>query len=308
MKFRPRKSKKPIESQRSARVVASKRPSFVYYSSRRDARVVTERPSATDRARNLLNAPVGSGDDTNTSKRRKIIVAVAIIVGVVLVSQGILLGGGSRVMLLQPDGTQSSEDTDTYRAALHNILGASIVNRTKITINPSKVARELQRQYPEIESVIVTVPLLGLQPTAYVVRSEGAFTLQQGTSFYTLSESGHITESITGELSLPLVQDETGENVTIGKRLLPRSHVAFMQTVLYQFEQADLRFTAFVLPADKAYEVAVRLDGKPYIVRFNFEEDAMQQSGAAIATIKKLGTTEPASYIDVRVPGRVYYK
>jgi len=104
------------------------------------------------------------------------------------------------------------------------------------------------------------------------------------------------------------VQDETSEVVTVGTQLLPRSSVQFMKTIAYQFEQADIKVSALILPAKKAYEVDARLDGKPYLVRFNLQEDAMQQSGAARATIEQLGTTVPSSYLDVRVPERVYYK
>jgi hypothetical protein len=81
-----------------------------------------------------------------------------------------------------------------------------------------------------------------------------------------------------------------------------------MKTVHYQFAQTDIKVNALVLPAKKAYEVNARLEGKPYIIRFNLQEDALQQSGAAIATIEQFGSTVPTGYLDVRVPGRVYYK
>jgi hypothetical protein len=36
--------------------------------------------------------------------------------------------------------------------------------------------------------------------------------------------------------------------------------------------------------------------------------EVMQQSGGAVATLQQLGSTMPAQYVDMRVPGKAYYK
>lgn len=304
---RKKSSASTVATRRVARMEGSGRPDFVYYANRQIKRDTAGKGGAASRSRSLLNAPVGSAAKPN-NRRRRVITWSLIIPGIVLLGQLILLGNDSEVLLLQADGTRLTEGVEAYQSTLDEILSASILNRTKLTVNTSGVATELQRRHPEIESVVVTVPFFGGRPTAYIAQSEAVFTIQQNASFYTLSASGYITGAITGDLTLPLVKDETGEEVEIGKRLLPKSHVEFMRTVLYQFEQTDIKLTAFVLPANKAYEVNAQLEGKPYVVRFNFEEDALQQSGAAIAVIEQLGSTVPTAYIDVRVPGRAYYK
>ncbi len=306
--FSGKKSTPTVEPRRTVRLEGGGRPDFVYYANRQASRTATTgKGDAPERSRSLLNAPVGVNRHSS-SRQRKLLLWVLLVPSLLLLGQLILLNNQSRVVLLQPDGTKSAESAEIYENTVNDILASSILSRSKITIDTRGIAAELRRRHPEIESAVVTVPVVGGRPTAYVVQSEAVLTLQQGASYYTLSASGYITGAVTGELTLPLVQDETGEKVEVGKRLLPRSHVEFMRTVLYQFEQANSKVASFVLPANKAYEVALRLDGKPYIVRFNFEEDALQQSGAAIATIEQLGSTVPTTYLDVRVPGRVYYK
>ncbi len=304
--FRGKKTT-PIEPRRAVRPQDGGRPDFVYYTNRKLNRETTGKGEATDRTRSLLHAPIVAAQRTK-DRRTKLLRRLLIIPGLLLVGQLVALGSTSKVVLLQPDGTQSSEGTESYQRIVDEILATSLWNRSKITIDTQHIEDEIRRRQPEVESTVLTVPIIGSQPKVYIAKSEPVFTLHQGTSFYTLSASGYITDVITGDVTLPLVQDDTGEKVEVGKRLLPSSHVGFMQKVLFQFEQANINVSAFVLPAKKAYEVDVRLDDKPYSVRFNFEEDALQQTGAAIATIEQLGTAVPSSYLDVRVPGRAYYK
>jgi hypothetical protein len=105
-----------------------------------------------------------------------------------------------------------------------------------------------------------------------------------------------------------VVVDQSGLTPRPGRQLLPSSTVGFAQTVAYQLNAAHLVASAFVLPANSPYELDARLEGKPYMIRFNLEADALTQCGAAIATIQQLSGVNPSSYVDVRVPGKVYYK
>lgn len=302
--------KKPALDQtarRTTRIKDSGRPDYVYYANRRSDLPLAGKGAVTERSRSMLNAPVGT--KRPLSKRNKGIFFWLVVAAVlVLVFQLSVVSGGSKVVILQPDGTQTADGVSSYEKTVNQLLATSILNRSKITIDARGVADELRKRHPEVESAVLTLPFIGGQPTLYISQSEPVFVLRQGTHRYTLSASGYITGNASGDSELPLVEDETSETLTIGKQLLPRSSVQFMRNIQYQFEQADIPVGSLVLPAQKAYEVDARLKGKPYIVRFNLEEDAVQQSGAAIATIQQLGQTVPTSYLDVRVPERAYYK
>jgi len=143
----------------------------------------------------------------------------------------------------------------------------------------------------------------------YIQPTDPSLIIQTTHGNYALSKSGLVLTSLsTLPAGVQLVVDQSSLVPQLGKQVLPSSAVSFVQIVAYQFKAANLSISAFVLPASSPYEVDVRLEGKPYIVRFNLEEDALTQSGAAIATIQQLGGTVPADYVDVRTPGRVYYK
>jgi hypothetical protein len=107
---------------------------------------------------------------------------------------------------------------------------------------------------------------------------------------------------------VPLLVDQSSAQPRPGKQFLPGTTVDAIQTITYQFAAAKLAISTFVLPTDKPYELDVRLEGKPYAIRASVIGNVTVQSGAAIATVQKLGTSNPGNYVDVRVPGRVYYR
>ena len=51
--------------------------------------------------------------------------------------------------------------TITYKQAAENLLSKSIANRTKATINTTKIDNELLQEFPELSTVSVQVPLIG---------------------------------------------------------------------------------------------------------------------------------------------------
>lgn len=305
------KGKKRAEAdqngRRAVRSQSAGRPDFIYYANRRSVQLPIGKGGAPERSRSLLNAPVGA-ERSPTKRRRGVLFWLAIAASLVLVVQLTVVDGHSSVVILQADGTKSSEGVASYTKTANQLLASSVLNRSKITIDARGIADQLRKLHPEVESAVLAVPLFGGHPTLYISLSEPAFILQQASNRYMLSASGYITGLAPEKTELPLVRDDTGETVALGTQLLPQSSVQFMKTVHYQLEQANINISALLLPAKKAYEIDAQLEGKPYVVRFNLQEDALQQSGAAIATIEQLGTTVPAIYLDVRVPERVYYK
>jgi hypothetical protein len=196
-----------------------------------------------------------------------------------------------------------------YRSAAESALSKHFLNHSKITIDTKSAAADIRAAHPELEEVVVAVPIIGITPTVFVAVSAPAYTLTAGNSSYTLSQSGYITAAkAIADHSAPGVHDDSGESIQTSAALLPSSHVRFMQRVQYQMEQAHFQVEYFTLPKGKAYEVDLKLKTKPYIVKFNLEEDPVRQSGALLSVLHTLGPTNPGEYVDVRVPSRAYYK
>ncbi len=296
----------PETRRRAVRQNTAGRPDFAYYANRRPSRT-SENPAAVGRSRSLLNAPVGV--KSPAKKRFRTIVWVVFVgLAVVLAGQLLLLTPNSKVELLSEGNETSVGDVSVYQSTVDQLLASQLLNRSKITVDTHGITKALKQKHPEVETAVITVPWVGSQPTVHISLSAPVFVLQQGSSRFVLSRSGYVVGTAASDVDLPLIVDETNEPVSVGTQLLPPSHVRFIQVVAYQLQQANIGVKNFALPSGKVYELDARLNDKRYILRFNFEEDAMQQSGAAIATLEQLGSTSPEQYIDLRVPGRVYYK
>jgi hypothetical protein len=153
------------------------------------------------------------------------------------------------------------------------------------------------------------VPFLSSRPVLYIQPADPSLVLQTTQGNYALNQTGLVLSRLTHvPANVPVAVDQSGLTPRPGKQVLPGSTVLFAETVAYQFKAAQLTISTFVLPANAPYELDVRLAGRSYAVRFNLQADALTQSGAAIATLQQLGSAVPSQYIDVRVPGRAYYK
>jgi flagellar basal body rod protein FlgF len=92
---------------------------------------------------------------------------------------------------------------------------------------------------------------------------------------------------------------------------LSEGSVEFISDVLVQLKTAGINYSRLVLPAS-SQELDVFIQGQPYFVKFNMHDPstAREQAGEFLATMHYLQgkSITPASYIDVRLSGRVYYK
>lgn len=301
------KRKKPpeIEPERRRRSDVSVPPRATTYSYYANRQV-----SATPRPQVVSSRLRPSEEPEKTRWYKKKTLRFWMVLGVcfILLVELTFLSSNGKVVVIDGSGNLATDiDTSSYEKTVDGLLGGSILNHNKLTVDANGITTKMQQAHPELESVTVVTPLIGTRPSVYIRVSEPVFTLKQNSTSYILSESGYIVSrgAVDG---LPVITDETGEPVTVAKRLLPSSHVTFMSTVWYQLTKQGIAADSFILPKEKAFEVDVRLKGKPYYLKFNIAEDAKRQSGAAVAVIKQLGTTSPHEYIDLRVPGKAYYK
>jgi len=196
---------------------------------------------------------------------------------------------------------------EVYRTDTEKILSSSALNRFKLTLNTRGTAEALKAKHPEIQYASVTAPVFGSSPKVSLTLMRPVALLQSAGRVYGLDSTGHIV-SAESAAGLVRVVDESNVTPVPGERFLPVATVKAVVSIAEQASAAGLEVTSASLPQGSPYEVSVRLQDKPYAVRFNLESDILQQSGAMIATIKHLGTNQPGEYMDVRVQGKVYYK
>jgi hypothetical protein len=312
-----RKAKKEPPQESSRRQVqrsGSLSPAFSYYTSRVSEKPI-ERPKAdTQRGQ---RPPAEDTAETDSKRRLRSVLAgvpfwLLLIVVIVCVGKLLTLSTDPKIVIVGETSTSSNylRSLSVYEAAAQKLLAGSIMNHSKLTVDTEGISRAFQEEFPELQDVSISVPLASSRPVVYIQPASPSLVLESTHgSYYALNNSGLVLTALRGQVSgLPIMIDQSGLLPQAGKQVLASSTVSFAQTVVYQFNAAHLSVSSFVLPANAPYELDVHLVGKPYAVRFNLANDALTQSGAAIATIQQLGTTTPSNYIDVRVPGRVYYK
>lgn len=245
---------------------------------------------------------------------------------------GVLLGGlliifcvfdilhlspNPKVNVLSPTASQTFlRDSSVYQQAASKLLGSSLLNSNKITVDTSGVQKKLQHQFPELADVTITLPLISHRPVVYLSPVAPGMILNSGGDTYVLSNSGValLTASqVTAatKQNLPIVTDQTNHQVKLGTEALSSSDISFIKTVVGELKAKSIDVNSLTLPP-AAYELDVHLNGAPYYVKFNMHDatGARQQAGTFLAVHDRLqqqGIT-PGEYIDVRLDGRAYYK
>jgi hypothetical protein len=210
------------------------------------------------------------------------------------------------------------QSSQTYAQAASELFNASAANRNKLTVNTTQISRRMLAKFPELQDVVISLPLIGDRPTMYIKPASAALVLSTASGRYILDDSGRAVSTANGgsgvaHLRLPVVSDKSGLQVRISQQILPHSTVLFIATVRQQLAAQKLTISSMALPA-QASELDVYLEGRPYFAKFNLHDAAADaavlQSGTLAAVTHKLtkqGIT-PAEYIDVRLEGRAYYK
>lgn len=206
-------------------------------------------------------------------------------------------------------------DRKVYEAAAQRIFGSSVFNSNKLTINTKRIVTEMQREFPELVAVSVSLPVAGAQPVVYLQPAQPRLVLStQSSGMYLLDASGRALMNATdvanlSELGVPVVTDESGIMLKQGQVALPRHAVAFMDEVAGQLRAKGIEVTSFVLPPG-GNELHVRVSGAPYFVKFNTHGNAREEAGTYLAVRQQLETEHkvPREYIDVRVENRAYFR
>ncbi len=283
-------------------------PAFSYYTGGRDS---DANRSRVDRlAGRSEQSTAGQGKRLPRFSASQLPFWVLTLVVVVCGLKILWLSGKPKVIILGKNATTETymRSSDVYAAAAQKVLSNSPTNHTKLTINLSGTANSLEHEFPELQAVSVGVPLISSRPIVYVQVADPSLILETTHGNYALNKSGVVLAKLRSiPDGVPLVVDQSGVQPQPGKQFLPSSTVSFVQTVTYQLTAAHLTISTFTLPTDSPYELDVRLSPQPYYVRFNLQASSLTQSGAAIATVQQVGGAA-TTYMDVRVPGRVYYK
>jgi len=204
----------------------------------------------------------------------------------------------------------------TYTAAANQLFSKSALNRNKVTVDTKQISAAMLREFPELTAVNVSLPFVGSQPVMYIQPATPKLILAtQSSGSLVIDNEGRALISTTqvsnlSKLHLPTVTDQSGLAVQVGQAALTAANVSYITEVVGQLSAKGVAVTSLTLPAASS-ELDVRVAGAAYFIKFNLAAtDARQEAGTYLAVRSYLATHNqtPAAYVDVRVPGRAYYK
>lgn len=302
-----------LPERRTPPAPATQGRAFSYYANRSQSELNVGREAAADRsdARRMPGR-------LRTLGIRSGWLALAVIVSGVVVYQ-MQLSSDVKVMSLVPaSDAPFLRDTAQYGAAASKLIDGSATNRNKLTINTGGIATALRQQFPELQSVTVTLPIIGDRPTVFVRPADPSMVLVSGGDTFVIDQQGRALSATTSasqleRLKIPTVTDQSQLRYKLGEQALPRSITTFIQTVSRQLHAQNAEVRAMTLPA-VASELDVYLADTPYYIKYNLhdtdERAAEIQTGTYFAVSRHLAAKRivPTQYVDVRLQGRAYYK
>jgi hypothetical protein len=233
-----------------------------------------------------------------------------------LILLAILLIGLVYSLLLRPAPQVKVDNSPYHSSAAYQSeiapLFKGFKNSNKLTFDEASVVNAIQRKFPEVHNARIELPFFSEKPVVWLDISAPAFMLvndrssllidDQGTAVAKSADFPNIKNQIT-------VQDQTGLNVSVGQQVLSSYGVALIGIVITQAKQAHVPIASLSLPP-RAQELDLKTSDQPYFVKFYLGGDALSQTGQFLAArhqFAKNGQT-PSQYLDVRVPGKIFYK
>ena len=243
-----------------------------------------------------------------------------VLTGICALIVFLLLVGLSSTPKIVITGSKSSQlalqNTAVYADTVHQMLGKSMSNNNKLTINTEAVATELKARYPELHTVTVSLPFFGRQPIVYLQPVVPQMVLSTSSGQFILDSNGRALSTYAnqklgedGSQPIPIVTDQSGLAAQKGQIILPSKTVAFITEVAGQLYAKKIAVETWTLPAGGG-ELTVKPVGASYFVKFSLQGVAREEAGTYLATKQYLDThhISPKEYVDARVSGRAYYK
>jgi hypothetical protein len=227
------------------------------------------------------------------------------------------LSTNAKVLPLDSQNQTLLRNNKIYQTTADQLLGDSVWNHSKLTVNTARLKQQMLAQFPELDSVNVTLPLFSHSPVVYIVPAKpvlvlassdnGALVIAADGKAILRTDAG---DPVIAQLHLPKVEDQSGFNIQANRQVLPVSQIVFIQNILAQLQAKGYGISNLTLPPASS-ELDVRLAGQTYIIKFNLQSNSpREQAGTFIAAVNSLKRQNitPGKYVDVRVPGRAYYQ
>lgn len=270
--------------------------------------------------RNTRAGTPAAADTKSSGRQNGLRKKISTIINYLIVAT--VLFAGAYLCILYPDaqikitGDKAyPRDKSNYEHEIDRQLSGSIFYRTKITFDSDKLTESIKAKFPEVNNIKISIPLMRHRPVVEVTLAKPTARLVTPDNTYILDEQGRALfeqEAASASLdtgSLLSINDNSGHEVKLGKPALTEPQISYIREIIGQTSAKGLQPRSFAL-SDGGTAVDVRFDGLPYFVKFSFDADAKQSSGAFIAVNEQLSQSGglPKQYIDLRIPEKAFVR
>lgn len=198
---------------------------------------------------------------------------------------------------------------EPYQHAIRDYLNNQPSKRFLFSLSEEELGQAVAVKYPEVKSIAASSR--GVAPGNFII------TFRQPTASWKIGEKNYFVdaegETFENNFTTPptvKVVDNSGATVTAGKAFVSKGFLRFMGRLIALTNQSGLgEVSEASLPPNTTREVDIRLKGRGYNVKTHTDRDPAAEVEDMKRVIGYLDQKKiNPSYIDVRVPGRAYYK
>jgi len=231
-------------------------------------------------------------------QRRLLILAAGLVLVALWLSQAFAI----RSVVVQPASGGSG-----IQAVAKTLVQGSVLSDNLLTINVGTLSAKLQQADPALRGAEIRrqwphtlVVMVQLQQPGLGWSTDG--------SQYLLDRNGSVIGPLADGSELPVVTDESNLPVTTGKQVVSPAFVTFVEALAPALSADGYGVTGMSI-SDTTYDLTVATN-KHYSLIFDTTRTVPEEMSdlKAVQGVLAAQKQTPASYIDLRIAGKAYYK
>ncbi|HUD10883.1 MAG TPA: cell division protein FtsQ/DivIB [Candidatus Saccharimonadia bacterium] len=235
-----------------------------------------------------------------TLLQRRLLILVVIVFGG--------LYGFSRLFAIQHIVVNSPTTRQTAIAGeVRKLIDGSVWQENIVTLDGGKLAADLQKTDPTINTVVVGRSLLHTVIITTTLR-QPSLGWSTGDQQYLLDLDGTAIGPFPAGSSLPMVTDGSNLPVSVGQQVAPQQFVAFVVDLVPALKADGYNVTGLNI-SDTTFDLTVSTN-KGYQLIF----DTTRAVGDEISDLKSVQALlvqqhkTPSKYVDLRIAGKAYWQ
>ncbi len=262
--------------------------------------------SASEHNADLRSPRVHAHDLTRL--RRRIGGILGIVLGVSIVLVVVLFQFTARPAVVAADGSVAL-DTPRYEKVIDNYFGHHPIERIRPILNETRLNEYMSRMLPEV-AMVHAVGSAGLGESQFTVAvRRPVVSWMIGTNQYFVDATGTSFKKNYYDIPNVKIVDQSGARDADGGTIASSRFLNFVGRTVSIAKDHQLVVEQAIIPPNTTRQIEIRVKGYDYPIKLSLDRSVGEQvedAGRALVYFKGKGVTP--SYVDVRVPGKAFYK